>query len=136
MVKRKIAANRIMTPDGTILQSYHVHDYVTYTDKNGKEYMVDGGNEYRRRNLHDDAPYIEMSVYFDDPFEQVREVLCWGTYGKNGDQPRQWVPLCKMSDAHINAILNTQKHISPELYKLFETELEWRQNGQAQSIVD
>jgi hypothetical protein len=39
----RIVANRIRTPDGTILESKHRHDYVTYTDANGKQYMVDGG---------------------------------------------------------------------------------------------
>ena len=51
MMNEKYLANRIRTPDGTILESMHRHDYVTYIDANGKEYMVDGGLDYLRRNI-------------------------------------------------------------------------------------
>ena len=39
----KILSNKMRTPDGTILESKHRHDYVTHTDANGKEYMLDSG---------------------------------------------------------------------------------------------
>lgn len=38
MNEPKLLANRIITPDGTMLQSKHRHDYVTHIDANGKEY--------------------------------------------------------------------------------------------------
>ena len=34
--------NAIRTPDGTVIESMHRHDYKAYLDKNGKEYMVMG----------------------------------------------------------------------------------------------
>jgi len=37
-----ILSNRMKTPDETILESINRHDYVTHTDANGKEYMLDG----------------------------------------------------------------------------------------------
>ena len=126
----KIIANQIRTPDGTVLRSYHVHDYKTYTDKNGKEYMVDGGLQYLRRNVHDDAPYEELSVYLNDPFEQVREVFEWGTYGPEGKGPFRRVKLKDMDVDHIQAILETQPHVQNSWMKeVFEKELEFRGNN-------
>lgn len=39
--------------------------------------------------------------------------LMWGTFGKNGDQPLQWVPLGGCSTEHLQAILRTQHQLSP-----------------------
>ena len=122
----RIVANRIRTPDGTILESKHRHDYVTYTDANGKEYMVDGGLDYLRRNVHEDAPYKELSVYSDDLHELIREVFKWGTRGKDGKQPLKYVPLKDLTTDHIEAILETQTHISDYIRKIFSDELKFR----------
>ncbi len=126
MSEARIISNRIRTPDGTILESRHRHDYVTYVDKNGKEYMVDGGLEYLRRNVHDDAPYEELSVYDDAPYALIREVFKWGTRGKGGRQPLTFVPLKDLTNDHIEAILETQIHISERIRKLFISELTFR----------
>jgi hypothetical protein len=120
-----LVLNRIKTPDGTIITSYHVHDYVSYMDKNGKEYMVDGGLEYLRRNVYEDAPYEEMSVTTEAPFEQIRESMHWGTYGKKGDQPLRYVTVSQMSDQHIKAILN-QKMGAKWVQEILEDELKYR----------
>ena len=53
----RLILNRIKTPDGTILTSYNRHDYVSYEDANGLEYMVDGGLEYLRRNVNNEFIY-------------------------------------------------------------------------------
>jgi hypothetical protein len=126
MSEARIISNRIRTPDGTILESRHRHDYVTYVDANGKEYMVDGGLEYLRRNVHDDAPYEELSVYDDAPYSLIREVFKWGTRGKGGRQPLTFVPLKDLTNDHIEAILDTQIHISERIRKLFISELTFR----------
>jgi hypothetical protein len=126
MSEARIVSNRIRTPDGTILESRHRHDYVTYVDKNGKEYMVDGGLDYLRRNLHDDAPYEELSVYDDAPYALVREVFKWGTRGKDGKQPLKFVPLKDLTTEHIEAILDTQSHIADYVRKIFISELNFR----------
>ena len=103
----QIVLNAIKTPDGTVLMSHHRHDYVTYTDKtNGLEYMVDGGHEYLRRNVHEGDPYEEVSVTDSAPFEQIRESLHWGNRGKDNRQPLMYVPISKMADDHIQAILD------------------------------
>jgi len=126
MSEARIVSNRIRTPDGTVLESRHRHDYVTYVDANGKEYMVDGGLDYLRRNVHDDAPYEELSVYDDAPYALVREVFKWGTRGKDGKQPLTYVPLKDLTNEHIEAILDTQTHISERIRKLFIGELNFR----------
>jgi hypothetical protein len=134
MSEAKLISNRIRTPDGTILESRHRHDYVTYVDKNGKEYMVDGGLEYLRRIVHDDAPYEELSVYDDAPYALIREVFKWGTRGKDGRQPLKFVPLKDLTTEHIDAILDTQIHISERIRKLFIDELNFR-NSKAYIVL-
>lgn len=113
----------IRTPDGTILESRSRHDYKTYTDANGKEYMIDGGLDYLRCNAHDDQEVIEVTT--DDPHEKVREVVTWGTYGKNGDQPLHYKKLKDMETGHIQACLETQ-NMYPGYKIAFKNELEYR----------
>ena len=122
----KYLANRIRTPDGTILESMHRHDYVTYIDANGKEYMVDGGLDYLRRNIHDDAPYTELSVLSTDEHSVVREVFKWGTYGIDGKQPLKYLILKDMSWDHIEAILETQTQLRDHVRQVFVNELDYR----------
>lgn len=124
----KIVANRIKTPDGTILQSFYTHDYKTHLDKNGFEYMVDGGLEYTRRTVNPKDPHEELSVYDVDPFEDIRKAFHWGTRGKNGDQPLTWKPLCELETNHIELIMQTQKQVPTHLLNIFKQELNWRKN--------
>ncbi len=61
---KKLIRNAIQTPDGTILESRHIHDYVCHTDKNGHYYAVDGGLSYLKRiGL---ADYIELSEWTEE----------------------------------------------------------------------
>lgn len=125
MSTKHLICNKIKTPDGTILQSYHRHDYKTYRDKNGEVYMVDGGLEYLRRNICNE-PFTELSIYSDEPHEIIRENFAWGTYGKNLDQPLKRVLLCDMSDAHIKAVLEFEKQPPEFIQVLFIEELIYR----------
>jgi len=126
MSEPRIVSNRIRTPDGTILESIHRHDYKTNVDDNGLEYMVDGGLDYLRRNVHDDAPHEEWSVYSNDPHEVIRQVFKWGTRGKDGRQPLTYVPLKDLTTDHIEAILETQTHIQEHIRKIFLDEIVFR----------
>lgn len=121
----KILVNMIRTPDGTIIQSRHRHDYVTYTDKNGMEYMVDGGLDYLRRTIYDEHPYVELSLTEEDPIEVIREYFDWGTYGKDGKQPLRRILLKDMEDEHIQAILDTQR-LMPQVKEMFIREQTYR----------
>lgn len=95
--------NALQTPDGTVIESKHRHDYVTYTDANGKQYMVDGGLSYVRRSVHEDQ--VDLSLYDDQPHEVQRELLTWGTYGINGDQPLQHKAIADMDTGHLEAVV-------------------------------
>lgn len=123
-MSKQIVVNRIRTPDGTILTSHHVHDYVTYVDANGEEYMVDGGTEYLRRSLCKE-PHEELSIYSNDPHIEIRKHLEWGTYGINGDQPLTWVALEDMSSDHIRAVLENCMP-APWRVDIMLNELEYR----------
>lgn len=120
-----ILVNKLMTPDGTILTSRYRHDYVEYTDDNGKYYMVDGGTHYIRRSCNGDEK--DLSVYSDDSHTTIRDVWSWGTYGKNGDEELHQVLLKDMSNAHIKAILDTQDHITDVIRALFINEQSYRE---------
>jgi hypothetical protein len=140
MEDRRIILNQIKTPDGTILKSMHRHDYVTYTDKNGLEYMVDGGSDYLRRTLQKDLDqaYEELTIYSDDSFETIRENFHRGGRGKDGTEPLTWVPMSKMSDVWLLASITYNEDrgmgesFANEMYK---KELMYRQ-AQGISIED
>ena len=121
----RLVRNAIQTPDGTILESKHVHDYRTHVDAiTGEQYMVDGGLEYQRTNVNK-VPAINLCVYMEDGHDMVREVMRWGTYGKNGDEPLRFIRLMDMEDGHIQACLDTQ-NLSKVYRESFENELKYR----------
>lgn len=128
-MERKLIVNRIKTPDGTILTSRHRHDYVTYKDANGLDYMLDGGNEYQRYIIQESAPFENLSLYTDSPFEEIRKEFCRGGRGKDGRQPLTWVPIANMSNSWLTACIpynierGFNESISTEMYR---KELEYR----------
>lgn len=116
--KPKILANRWRHPDGTILQSFHRHDFVEY---NGC--FVDGGlSGYVRISGH----LEDCCVYDDSPFEDIRNYFHWGTYGKDGEQPRKFVALKDLELEQIQAIIETQKQIPDCILDVFTKEMEYR----------
>jgi len=122
----QIIANQILTPDGTILRSHHRHDYVSYVDKNGEEYMVDGGTDYLRRSVNTKYPAKDITVYASDPHSAIREAFMWGTRGVDGNQPLVRKYLKDLDTDHVEAILETQHHISDCTREVFQNELKYR----------
>jgi len=124
--KLEILSNKMRTPDGTILESLHRHDYVTHTDANGKEYMLDGGCDYVRCSANGDEEML--TVTSDDSHEVIREAVKWGTYGKDGDEPLKYVTIAGLNPYHLRAILDTQKwNMRPALYKVMQDEVKYRE---------
>jgi hypothetical protein len=105
IVSKQIVCNKIITPDGTVLQSRNRHDYLLHVDANGYTYMVDGGLDYLRRAVVDEAPCTEASVYLDDEFDEIRKAFAWGSYGKGGKEKLHYIPLKDMEDEHLAACL-------------------------------
>ena len=101
----RIVYNAIQTPDGTVIESRHRHDFVCHEDKNGKRYCVDGGMDYLRR-VGDSMDHKDISVLFSAPIEEIREVFAWGTYGKDGYQPLTRLLLKNMVVEHMEAIID------------------------------
>lgn len=120
-----LVANIIITPDGTKLQSFNRHDYKGHTDANGEYYFIDGGLSYIRSSLNK-IPAKYINVFTTDPHEVIREHFHWGTYGKDGDQPLTYLPLCSLETGHIEAILETQTHLEKHITKIFLDELKFR----------
>lgn len=123
-----ILRNAIRTPDGTVIESWNRHDYVSHTDANGKTYFVDGGRDYLRRSAHGDEEDLTIDADPDD-HEFCRTHFMWGTYGKNGDEPFRRISLMDMSTEHIKAVLRTQTHIAYDVRLLFENELLYRERN-------
>lgn len=126
---RILLVNGLKTPDGTILISHFVHDYVEYTDKNGEWYMIDGGPcEYGTRTSLNKEKATPIKVYSDDSHELIREYLEWGTYGKSGKEPYKLVPIKSLELDHINAILTTQHQIKDYFREILKNEIKYREN--------
>lgn len=123
---RQLVYSAIQTPDGTIIESLHRHDYNTHVDKNGKTYMIDGGLEYVRCNIHNDQKWV--GCYLDEPFEKVRLCFHWG---KNYDEhmnrlPRtEYVKLCEMNDGHLDAVIDYPR-VPSWCNELFKKEKKYR----------
>lgn len=120
-----LLANRIRTPDGTILQSFNRHDFKMHEDANGETYMNDGGLSYFRRSKNT-VPAEELSVWSDDPHEVIREATHWGTYGKDGKQPLTYVAIMDMTTEHIQACLDNIQTMHPAFRTVMQNELEYR----------
>jgi hypothetical protein len=125
LIRPRYLLNRIKTPDGTILTSRYTHDYVSYIDKNRLEYSVDGGLDYLSRSCPS-VMYEELSVSNNDPFEKIRESLEWGSYGKYGNQPLHWIPICMLTDNHIRVILENRKQGNLWFREYLYEELQYR----------
>ena len=123
----QIIRNSLRTPDGTVLVSKHVHDFVKHKDKLlDTEVGIDGGLAYLRR-IGSLAFCVDLSVTTKDDFLVVREAFTWGSYGKDGKQPRTEIKLKDMTTEHIRAILSTQQHIKGSVVQqLFKQERLYR----------
>ena len=122
----RLVYNAIRTPDGTLLESTHVHDFKAHEDANGETYVVDGGLDYLKRSSGHKEPAEELSLSVDDPQEQVGKVVKWGNYGINGDSPLEWKSLRDMRLDHLKACVTNVPTMKAVVRTCMLREIEWR----------
>ena len=95
----KMVYSGMLTPDGTLLESLYRHDYQGHQDKNGKYYMIDGGNDYIHSSANGDERFI--TLYDTDPWWLIRK------FKKRLNQRRnEWVAIENIDDEWLDAIIS------------------------------
>lgn len=104
MEESRLVANGLhCTKCNTTIFSYTTHDYKTCGCDN--ETSVDGGLSYILHGGKDLSLTLPIQVYSNDIFEKVRKYHCRGARGKSGKEPLRWIPLCEMTDQHLEAVI-------------------------------
>jgi hypothetical protein len=124
MKDRTLLVSRWQTPDGTVLESRHRHDYVSHDDADGMTYSIDGGTSYIKIG-GDPRKLKNLCVYDNELHSVLREQLKWGTRGVNGDKPIEYIRICDMTDCHLLKITDLD-YIDPRYKGVMENELEYR----------
>ena len=135
-MEKKVIASRIQTPDGTILWSRHVHDYIEYKDaKTSEVYMLDGGTDYMKTSVNQ-VPAKNVSIYNTAKWKTLRDFIIRNTMlldenkqptGKSG-----FVRLSSMSDEHLVDLKEylTEQGIRKEMIEYIKKEQKYRkENG-------
>ena len=143
-----ILRNAIQTPDGTILESFHRHDYKSHIDSvNNHVYGVDGGHDYLRR--FGPPGYKELTVHDDGNHETRRNNLKWGqNFDKEGNKlpETKWALIKDLTDSHLDGIINYLNKYTmrdPEstgaiIYQILLDEVKYRKESKAavETLVD
>ena len=126
-MEKRLIHNAIRTPDGTILVSYHRHDYKSYVDANNEIYVIDGGLEYVRTSVNS-VPAESLAIYDDAPFEVIREYLHRGGRGEDVKQELKYVALKDINDDWLENLIKYEEERRPNnIYlKFYKQEKEWR----------
>ena len=129
-MEKQLIYSAVRTPDGTVLESKHRHDYVSHLDTNGETYILDGGCDYIRRSINK-VEAKDLSLYDDAPHEQIREVISRGGRGVDGTEPLKYVLLKDIDDDWLEAIISYEQKLRPnnKFLQIYLAEKEFRKNG-------
>lgn len=129
-MEKRLIYSAIRTPDGTILESNHRHDFVSHVDKNGETYQLDGGCDYIKRSINI-VEAEDLSLYSDSPHKQIREVVSRGSRGKDGKQPLAYIKLREIDDEYLQAIIDYEEELRPNngYLPIYYAEQEFRKNS-------
>lgn len=112
----KLIQNAIKVVEtGEIIKSSHKNDFQSFDldghrpeifFDGGGAYYIDGGNSYFRTNLPKKSKrWVNYCLTDETPFEEILEMLVWGTYGIDGKKPLVYKPIKDLSYDHICAIM-------------------------------
>lgn len=127
MNKKNMVLNSIKTPDGTILISKQSRDYQEHLDANGEIYFI-GEDRVGTIGSLNRVSAVDLCIFDDDDHKNIRQGFYWGTYGRDGVQPVQYLPLKDLETDHIEAIINTQKQLPTWRINIFKNELNFRKD--------
>jgi hypothetical protein len=113
----------LRTPDGTLLESRPRHDFASHKEADGSVVFLDLGYTYCRTSCLDCPIFLVTS---EDPHSTIREYLEWGTYGKNGDQPLEYIKLKDITDDHLYTLVSSYLDRDHIWYDHFKNELDYR----------
>ena len=127
---RKVVVNMVSCLlCGRELISHHRHDYRTCGCYN--EAMIDGGTDYCRYGAKDISMIKQTTLYEDDDFELIRRYHSRGGRGIDGKEPLKYVPLSKMDDDWLNAVLDYYSEgTDNEHLRLIKKEINYRKKDE------
>lgn len=112
---------------GDVLISRFQHDFVSCRCAS---LSLDGGLNYLKRVTRTlDAPYVDLSINSNVPFEVARGAIVRGSYGKDNRSPLHYIKLCDMTDNHLKAtIIYCKLHNQTETiwYDYYLQEVDYR----------
>lgn len=129
-MEKFIVYSAIKTPDGTVLESKHVHDYQSYVDKNQETYVLDGGlGGYTRRSVNKEEAE-DLSLYSDAPHSVIREKISRGSRGKSGREELKYILLKDIDDEYLQAIIDYEELNRPQnkYLPIYRAEQKFRKN--------
>lgn len=87
----------------TTLVSYHRRDFKQCECSN--KTFIDGGLSNPRYGAESMANTHIAQIYSDDLFDGVRKYATRGSKGKDGKDPLTWIPLCQMTNSHLENVI-------------------------------
>ena len=87
---------------GDVLISKHRHDYVSCCCGS---LSLDGGLDYLKRSYINAGDVLELSLYTDSPWEEIRCNVFRGSRGKNGDKPLTWRSLSEIDEEYLKSLV-------------------------------
>ena len=128
--EKELIVNKIMCPDGYVLQSRHHYDYVEHKCDNGDFYFLDGGLSYQRYGGTHIDKITNLALYTTDPHEFIRSNFTWLRQMDADGQLLMFPEEILLQDItyeHLLALIDwTSTEYPAKIHQVFVNELSWR----------